>query len=59
MNAKPPQDTPKLKEVIRWIANLGGLVGQSSKVKPGIITMWRGWLSLVPAIEMYEMMSEN
>jgi hypothetical protein len=59
MKAKPPEKTPKLNEVIRWIANLGGLVGQSSKVKPGIITMWRGWLSLVPAIEMYEMMCEN
>lgn len=57
LKARPPEKAPSLKEVIRWIANLGGLVGQSSKVKPGIITMWRGWMSLVPAIEMYEMMS--
>lgn len=56
---EPPKDPPLLKDVLRWIANLGGLVGQSSKVKAGIITMWRGWMSLVPAIEMFEMMSEK
>lgn len=59
IKARPPEKAPSLKEVIRWIANLGGTVGESSKVKPGIITMWRGWMSLVPAIEMYEMMSKK
>jgi hypothetical protein len=59
IKSEPPKDPPLLKDVLRWIANLGGLVGQSSKVKAGIITMWRGWMSLVPAIEMFEMMSKK
>jgi len=59
IEAKPPKKAPPLKDVMKWIANLGGLVGQSSKVKAGIITMWRGWMSLMPAIEMFEMMSKT
>ena len=59
IKAKPPENAPPLKDVIRWIANLGGMVGQSSKAKAGIITIWRGWMSLMPAIEMFEMMSRN
>jgi hypothetical protein len=59
LQAQPPSLPPKLKEVMRWIANLGGFVAQSSKATAGMITIWRGWMSLVPAIEMYEMMSRS
>lgn len=50
----PPEKPPSLEEAIRWLAMRGGFLGRKSDGEPGLITVWRGWLTLFPAVEMYE-----
>jgi hypothetical protein len=42
----PPEKTPKLGEVVIWIARLGGFLARKNDGVPGIITLWRGWKRL-------------
>ncbi len=37
-----PQEPPKLREVIRVIAKLGGFLGRKSDGEPGVKAMWIG-----------------
>jgi hypothetical protein len=41
-----PQHPPSLREVVRWIAMLGGFLARKSDGEPGVITLWRGWKRL-------------
>jgi len=50
----PPRTPPSLHEAIRWLAMRGGFLGRTGDGEPGLITIWRGWLTLFPAVEMYE-----
>jgi hypothetical protein len=38
----PPQDAPELRQMVRWIGQLGGFIGRKSDGEPGPITLWRG-----------------
>jgi len=37
-----PADPPRLNEVIRLIAQLGGFLSRKSDGEPGVKTIWRG-----------------
>ncbi len=38
----PPPEPPKLREAVRWIAQLGGFLGRKSDGEPGVMVIWRG-----------------
>jgi len=41
-----PQTLPTAKEVIAWIARLGGHLGRRGDGPPGVTVLWRGWQRL-------------
>jgi hypothetical protein len=55
-NTKPPPKTiPKIREIVRWIAQLGGFLARKGDGEPGTITLWRGWKRLADLTEGYQM----
>ncbi len=46
-----PKKIPKIKEVVIWIAKLGGFLGRKGDGDPGTITLWRGWKRLADLTE--------
>ena len=38
----PPTKTPPLRDVVRWIAKLGGYLGRNSDPPPGTQVLWKG-----------------
>jgi hypothetical protein len=50
----PPEKPPTVHEAMRWLAMRGGFLGRKGDGEPGLIAIWRGWLTLFPAVEMYE-----
>ncbi len=44
MNETPqsPRRPPRLRQAVRWIAQLGGFLGRRSDGEPGPIVLWRG-----------------
>ena len=38
----PPNEPPKLKEIVVWIAQLGGFLNRKSDNNPGVKTIWIG-----------------
>ena len=57
IKAKPPETPPSANEAIRWIAMQGGFLGRKGDGEPGQITIWRGWLDLMGAVELYEVLN--
>lgn len=41
-----PDTPPTVRQVVRWIAQLGGFLGRKSDGEPGITAVWRGWQRL-------------
>lgn len=41
-----PPKPPALREVIVWIARLGGFLARKNDGQPGAISLWRGWKRL-------------
>lgn len=41
-----PKKLPTVRQVLRWIAQLGGFLGRKSDGEPGITVIWRGWQRL-------------
>ena len=41
-----PKKPPRIREVVHWIANLGGFLGRKGDGEPGVMTLWRGWKRL-------------
>lgn len=52
----PPKTPPSTRDAIRWIAMQGGFLGRKGDGEPGQITVWRGWLDLIAAVELYEVL---
>ena len=48
-----PEKTPILKEMVCWIAMLGGY--KKRKDPPGIQTVWRGIIRLMDMVSGYEL----
>jgi hypothetical protein len=40
--SKPPRRAPSVRQVVRWIAQLGGFLGRRRDGEPGPIVIWRG-----------------
>jgi len=53
---KPPDKVPTIREVIVWIARLGGFLARKGDGEPGIITVWRGWVRLHDIVRTYEIL---
>ena len=43
----PPKQPPKISQVIKWIAKLGGFLDRNGDSHPGTTAIWRGWKRLV------------
>jgi IS4 transposase len=56
LKPEPPEKPPTVYEAIRWIAMLGGFLGRKNDGEPGMITIWRGWLQLLSAVEIYDLL---
>ncbi len=56
MEPIPPEHPPTVYDAVRWIAMQGGFLGRKGDKEPGLITIWRGWLRLQTAAEVFEMM---
>jgi len=50
-----PASPPPLKEVMVWIAELGGFLARKNDGNPGQTTMWRGWGRLADLVEGWKM----
>ena len=44
--AQLPTQTPTVRQVVRWIAQLGGFLARKGDGEPGITAIWRGWQRL-------------
>jgi hypothetical protein len=42
----PPEDPPTLRQVTRWIAQLGGFMGRKGDGEPGVTVLWLGFQRL-------------
>lgn len=41
-----PEQPPTVRQVVRWIAQLGGFLGRKRDGEPGVTVIWRGWQRL-------------
>ncbi len=51
-----PEKLPTVREVIRWMAQLGGFLGRKGDKEPGITVIWRGWQRLQDIADMWLIM---
>jgi hypothetical protein len=51
-----PATTPTVRQVVRWIAQLGGFLGRKGDGEPGVTVLWRGWSRLHDLVTMWEVM---
>jgi hypothetical protein len=52
----PPASPPSLSAAVRWIAQLGGVVGRRRRDQPGAETLWRGLQHLTDLTTRYHIM---
>jgi hypothetical protein len=48
-----PKEMPTVRQVVRWIAQLGGFLGRKGDGEPGVTTIWRGWQRLTDISETW------
>lgn len=41
-----PNKLPTVRQVVRWIGQLGGFLGRKGDKEPGVTVIWRGWQRL-------------
>ena len=58
LHRKKPPASPKLKEVMRLIAMLGGFIGRKGDGEPGVKTLWQGMHDLRLAVQAAEILRE-
>jgi len=51
MKKPTPETPPRLNEVLRLIAQLGGFLGRKSDGEPGVKTIWQGLQKVMTAAE--------
>jgi hypothetical protein len=54
--ALPPEKPPTLRQVVRWLAQLGGFLGRKGDGEPGVSVLWKGFQHLVDIAAMYRIM---
>jgi transposase Tn5 family protein len=52
----PPERPPSLGQAVRWMAQLGGLVGRRRHDQPGAETWWRGFQHLTDFTRVYRIL---
>lgn len=57
LKSTPPKQPPSVYEAVRWIAMLGGFLGRKNDGEPGMTAVWRGWLQLMSAVEIYDLLT--
>jgi len=58
-NTRIPKKPPTLGEAALWIAKLGGYLARKNDPPPGATAMWRGFLALHEASQMFLIFSKN
>jgi hypothetical protein len=51
-----PKQAPRLRQAVRWIAQLGGFLGRKGDGEPGPELLWKGFQHLVDLTAMYHIM---
>ena len=46
---------PTIKDVVNWIAQLGGFLNRNKDQEPGMIVIWRGWKRFFDIIDGYSL----
>ena len=54
-----PKQPPRLNDVIRLIAQLGGFLGRKSDCEPGVKSIWRGLDQVMTAAQTLQALSEE
>jgi hypothetical protein len=54
-----PATPPSLREVTRWIAQLGGFLGRAGDGDPGPTTLWKGWVRLHDYVLAYSLLAPS
>lgn len=55
----PPKNIPRVKEAVRWIAQLGGFLARKNDGPPGTKTLWRGLQQLNAMTEMWQLFQQH
>ena len=48
-----PSDVPTVKQVVIWLAQLGGFLNRKGDGQPGVTVIWRGWQRFQDALAMW------
>ena len=56
---KLPKKIPAMREVVIWIAQLGGFLARKGDGHPGTITLWRGWKRLADLAEGWNLANQS
>lgn len=48
---------PSLHLAVDWLARLGGYLARKDDGPPGVQALWRGWVTLMPAVRLYSLVS--
>lgn len=54
-----PDQIPTVRQVVRWIAQLGGFLGRKHDGEPGVTVVWRGWQRLHDLAMMWQVVQGN
>ena len=54
-----PPKPPPLRQVVRWIAQLGGFQGRTGDGDPGVTVIWKGFQRLVDIAAMYRILHQD
>lgn len=53
-----PLQTPSVRDVVIWIARLGGFLARKNDGMPGTLALWRGWKRLIDMIDGWRIAAE-
>ena len=59
LHRKKPPARPKIREVVRLVAMLGGFIGRKGDGEPGVKSLWLGLQKLHQAVETAEILGET
>jgi len=51
-----PEKIPSSREVLIWLARLGGFMARKSDGEPGMISIWRGWTRLQDMVSIHNLL---
>ena len=57
--AMVPSKPPPVRQVVHWIAQLGGFQGRKGDGEPGVTVIWKGFQRLVDSAAMYRILHQD